>query len=801
MIYKCEICTTLYKCSSELIRHCGTQKHLRILNEKNNQNADTNKINIQVDESTIIAKKEKQNTKFHKCDVCNTVYRGSYDLNRHLKTNKHLKQVEEQNISKLENVIIKPKHNGLPNPSEEQKIIIKNLKDHNIVVDAVAGAGKTTVSLLLASEYPDKNILLLTYNKKLKEETREKIIKYNIKNMEIHSYHSFSVKYYFRESFTDKGIKEFLKKHIEPKSKFNYDIIIIDEAQDISNLYYQLICKIYDDNVNKKARLCILGDKFQSIYAFNDADPRFIMLANEIFNFNKDPWLSTTLSTSFRITNSIALFINKCLLNSDRLKANKNGDKIRYLICDAFDKNPYDEVMHYLNNGYKNDDIFILAPSVKSEQSPIRQLANKLSTKGIKIYVPNSDEEKIDEDILRGKICFSSFHQVKGLERKVVIVYNFDDSYFAYFKRNADNLICPNEIYVACTRALEHLTVIHHYENNYLPFLNRYKLEECCKINKCQKLEPYKKGNKNQIDTNVTDLVRHISVDVIEKSLSYIDIKEINPIEEVINIDIKTQQGDFYEAVSEINGIAIPSYFELKKTGKMTIFSEECMNYKPVNERNNKYMFISNDDYKSDDELDDNFNDIDLKTITPEQLLYIANKWNMYKTKLSFKIDQIEKYDWLNDKQLTKCIERLNKHISNNIVFEKHIITHNKPELLNRKLNGFIDCIDTKTKIIWEFKCVTQLDDTHKLQLAIYMYQFLEYLILNNVSHINDYRFYLFNILNNNIIEIKSSIIRLREMIKYLINVKYQNVTTISNEKFKEKCDNIREIYFKFQFL
>ena len=42
------------------------------------------------------------------------------------------------------------------------------------------------------------------------------------------------------------------------------------------------------------------------------------------------------------------------------------------------------------------------------------------------------------------------------------------------------------------------------------------------------------------------------------------------------------------------------------------------------------------------------------------------------------------------------------------------------PELLNRKLCGRIDCIDSDD--IYEFKCTNKLEKEHYLQLAIYMY-------------------------------------------------------------------------------
>ena len=61
---------------------------------------------------------------------------------------------------------------SLPKYSDEQKLIIKSLKSNNVLVDSVAGSGKTTTNLYLAKEYPHNKLLLLTYNAKLKIETR-----------------------------------------------------------------------------------------------------------------------------------------------------------------------------------------------------------------------------------------------------------------------------------------------------------------------------------------------------------------------------------------------------------------------------------------------------------------------------------------------------------------------------------------------------------------------------------------------------------------------------------------------------
>ena len=73
---------------------------------------------------------------------------------------------------------------NLHKPSFEQTQIINKLETNNIVVDAVAGSGKTTTNLHIAKQYSNKSILLLTYNKDLKLDSRKKALFYNLTNLQ-----------------------------------------------------------------------------------------------------------------------------------------------------------------------------------------------------------------------------------------------------------------------------------------------------------------------------------------------------------------------------------------------------------------------------------------------------------------------------------------------------------------------------------------------------------------------------------------------------------------------------------------
>jgi superfamily II DNA or RNA helicase len=126
--------------------------------------------------------------------------------------------------------------NILALPSDEQVKIINALKTSNVLVDAVAGSGKTTTILHLVNTYLYESFLLLTYNKKLRLETKSRVDELGLTNIEVHNYHSWAVKHYDYSARTDTT----LKKHmIKPsKSPYSYSVIIIAEAQDMTPLYY-----------------------------------------------------------------------------------------------------------------------------------------------------------------------------------------------------------------------------------------------------------------------------------------------------------------------------------------------------------------------------------------------------------------------------------------------------------------------------------------------------------------------------------------------------------------------------------
>jgi hypothetical protein len=606
----------------------------------------------------------------------------------------------------------------------EQKEIINSIKDgYNIIVDAVAGCGKTTTSLAIAQECPNKNILLLTYNAGLKTETRQRIIKYNISNLEVHSYHSFCVKYYNYPCYDDLRMQLLLNNNdIINKSNFNFDLIILDEQQDMKPLFFDLIQYIIKPNI----QICLFGDVNQNIYSYQGSNVDYLIKADELFNSHNE-WKKHTIFTTFRVNKSIASFVNKILLKEDRLHAIKDGPPVQYLICNPF--KPTDiikKIKDFIIDGYTPNDIFILAPSIKSKKIPIRLLENLLVLNGLPCCVAiNEEGNVIDEEVMYNKILFTTFHQSKGLERKIVFVYSIDEGYYRYAK-DASIDKCPNPIYVACTRSLEHLIIIHTKQNLHLPFINKKELNNYCKIEGEvtyieTKIDSPTNMNINIQHITVTDYLKNLSIKQIINILKHIKYNTIKEKYKNISLPTKTlTNNNMFEDVSSINGIAIPSYYEF------------------ITNKNSK--LLDNIACNIDDLSIDIKNKLDLvllkESLNINDFLFFATIYDMRINGYYYKLSQIKEYNWLNETILKNILNIIHKALGNKS-YHREFEENSSIVINNKKIFGIIDCIDNETKTIWEFKAVSYISETHLLQLALYalmcknIYKNYSYKILN----------------------------------------------------------------------
>lgn len=708
-------------------------------------------------------------------------------------------------------------------PSDEQLAVLEKIKEgRNVVIQAVPGAGKTTQILLIFEHCPDLgNVLVLTYNRALKLETKAKID--NLSNEiymdsvpDAHTFHSYCQNAYGIPCPNDRGIVKIISENLDPKEDFKYDFLIVDECQDMTGLYFNVIKKIWHPEI----RMLMVGDPKQSIYGYNGADTRFLTMANRLFQTEFE---FMKLSTSYRMTKRITDFLNNCILGQKLIepspaKLGPEWPKPKYIIDSPFRSGFRDDVFRMiaelLEQGYKRDDIFILSPSVnarllddqKQDKNPIRMLANHLClsrtykcysrcgcNKGecycgnggycscekccncketrcihnINIFVPGSDDSAITKEDVKNKVVFCTFHKAKGLERKIVLVLGFDMSYHKYYNRSDPPQVCCNPLYVALTRSMEHLIILQTGEP--FPFVDKEALKEYTDLITKKKYDDDTKVSDPGTKTIMpSQIIRHMQDKYVAKISSMIKLIEKRHPKDMVKLSTRHRQPDTVEIVCDINGNFVTALYDYEKD-KTRDYYEVFGNIKATT---------------GVDEITEYTQDI------ISSLLRKTTEWMSEHSGFVFKKEQIRTYNWITPKQLSELKNRIFGTIGKNTKTEVKVWT-SAMEIAGHSIRfvGIIDVIekDTKKNIIWEVKCVEKILDSHVIQLATY-----KYINLMNGDYVG-WQYLLYNVKDDSVYEIAISDNDLRDMMAYLIEKKYGKEVVDDDEIFLS--NNILKIF------
>ena len=662
--------------------------------------------------------------------------------------------------------------------SDEQQLICDHIcQGDNVVVDACAGSGKSTTILTVAYALPKKRFLQITYNAMLRKEFKDKVEEYGLTNIEVHTYHSFAVKYFLKEAHTDTGIRHLLYSNGEGTSATDtlhpevppYDIVVLDETQDMTLLYYRLVCFMLQVICGRKVKhkkahklqLLILGDYMQGLYEFKGADTRFLTLAPQIWSsciHLKTPiFHSCTLRTSYRITRPMASFVNEVMLGhmndlDIRLRACRDGSQVIYIRHSRMNIEciVVNQILRLLEGGDLPSDIFVLGGSVKGVNSNIRKMENVLVERGIPCHVPMLETDRIDDRVINGKVVFSTFHSVKGRQRKYVFIVGFDQSYFSYYGKDMDELQCPNTLYVGCTRATHGLYLL---ENNDwstdrpLTFLkmNHHQMKSQDYIDFrgtpqsiFYEKDPMFAGTSKKEKTHYvtpTELIKFVPEHVLEKITPMLDHifvpADIPGVLSELSMDhipsvVKFSSG-LYEDVADLNGIVLPCiYWDQLQTESSSNVLYQLIGTMIRDMKDKEHSYIKK-----------LYQEIDPRCKTPGDYLYLANIYVAVQEKLYFKLKQIDRseYNWLSQEAVDICIQRLNTIIGCETVEQhEHVFVHSKMEDAHEPLDRLLQThlgTDVKYRFtarldmitqesIWELKCTQQITVDHLLQVVIY---------------------------------------------------------------------------------
>ncbi|KAI1391631.1 P-loop containing nucleoside triphosphate hydrolase protein [Hypoxylon trugodes] len=687
-------------------------------------------------------------------------------------------------------------------PSSEQENIIKLSRVQNVVVSARPGAGKTATAEAIVAANPNKNIAVVTYSKRLQLETERRLKRYT--TCDVFTFHGMAGKLFSTVAHTDTIIQNLRRKGERPIwNNKRYDIVILDEMQDCTDDLFWLSCSFI--LAVRRAiggctpKIVVLGDERQAIYDFRGADSRFLSLSPCIMSaLSLSKWTPLPLSKSFRLSRETAGFVNDVFLGGEKyLTGTHDGPKPLYMCANLFEVDKLAEELVPLIRRYGPERTAILAPSIREggRRGPLANFTNLLSEQyRIPVAVSISDEIPLDDQVISGKICVSTYHQFKGNERDLVIVYGADAGYFKHIGRNLADDRCPNTIFVALTRAIKQLVILHDCKEPPMPFTSVPKLKQAAEyinISDTKMKRQKRIGRPRKLDLTlprgvmVSDMSRHVRDEVLTAIVdSHVNIMKLSPPlpeGQCINAPDKIltdPDKKLYEAVSDINGLVVVAAYEYAIRQKLVTL-----------------------------EFDDR-DDIHIPGDKHDQITWLCRAACAYEARVSgYRSRQVQmenhKFDWLNPDLLHRAVQRLKEqlHTSGRLEFESKLEVNrfevtdsqNKPQ--RTRIGGRADIIvyatDTESEgedtgaCLWEIKFVAKLSLLYVVQACTYAY-------LWAVKHGSPSlpRIMLFNIRDGEKWELScpEGVAGARRVVEKVLRAKYTTAEELTTDEFVERC-------------
>ncbi|MDY4187462.1 MAG: AAA family ATPase [Candidatus Borkfalkiaceae bacterium] len=327
--------------------------------------------------------------------------------------------------------------------SEEQKQFIQQAKEgKNILVDACIGSGKTTAIQFLCNELSaDLKILYLTYNKLLKIDAQSKI---RNKNIYVTNYHGFAFSA-LKKSKISAGISDLIQVFNKEKPLlYPYDVLIIDEYQDIEQELAEML--EYIKSANPNMQIIAVGDMAQKIY-----DKTTLCVPAFIKNFLGEH-INLEFTQCFRLSSNIADALGR-IWNKKIIGINSN--------C-IVEKMNISSVVEFLSKQNTSDILCLgsrtgaLSETLNILETRYPEKFNKEST-----YASISDEDRNITPTSTTAI-FTTFDSSKGLERKICVVFDFTEIYWETRINQPQQSyeILRNIFCVAASRGKEHIIFV-----------------------------------------------------------------------------------------------------------------------------------------------------------------------------------------------------------------------------------------------------------------------------------------------------------------------------------------------------
>lgn len=296
--------------------------------------------------------------------------------------------------------------------NEQQLFIEKALKGENILVDACIGSGKTTAIQQLCSKFPStKKILYLTYNKLLKLDAKSKI---KNKNVTVTNYHGFAYMILKRNGISV-GVADLIQRFIQEKPSVDkYDILVIDEYQDIEQELAELLQRVKECNPNMQ--IIAVGDMEQKIY------DKTTLNVELFINDFLEKHLRLKFTQCFRLSNELASRLGRVW--KKEIKGVNDYCKV--------EKMTKEEAVAFLA-GQNPEDILCLGARTGEMADTLNTLEETYPDKFNKktVYATISDHDSMGKtEPNNDSAIFTTYDSSKGLERKICMIFDFTESYW-----------------------------------------------------------------------------------------------------------------------------------------------------------------------------------------------------------------------------------------------------------------------------------------------------------------------------------------------------------------------------------
>lgn len=493
----------------------------------------------------------------------------------------------------------------------------------------------------------------------LKIDAQSKIKK---KNVTVTNYHGFAFKI-LQECGISVGVSDLIQKVIQIKPLVKkYDILIIDEYQDIDQELAELLQLVKDRNPNMQ--IIAVGDMEQKIY-----DKTTLNVETFMRGFLEEH-LRLKFTQCFRLSHDLASMLGRVW--KKQIIGVNDSCKVEEM--------SKEDVIPFLSEQLPAD-ILCLGARTGAMSDTLNMLEEKYPDKFNKntVYATISDNDSMGKTVPReDSAIFTTYDSSKGLERKICVIFDFTEGYWStrISKPLQSYIILRNIFCVAASRGKDHIIFV--------------KPDEAMLSEKT--LSTFLPTNEKFDNLDISGMFDFKFKEDVERCFSLLKINRLEQTDDSI-IEIKSTDGliDLSPCIGIYQEAVYFDIYQIDKDIKLKIL------LKP--ELKNLYT----------KEIQES--SLDQKILF---LVSLETKQKRYRTQVIT--------PFVNEEQSALIIDRLKTHLNKDEDAQVECqIDFSDQENGEVKFSarGFADVV--KDNIVYELKFVSELTHEHFLQCACYM--------------------------------------------------------------------------------